>query len=127
MSHSHLFRQIIYHVQSEQVFLFLFPDASSGIHMNALLRRYDQANSLDTTQVLLTQSTSKGPANRTYHERGALSRRKRDILFPNGVKLCSQETVQQVIDNHLSYFHLRGKLMCWQTSFTLREDGFVFT
>uniref|UniRef100_A0A3B4D775 Interphotoreceptor matrix proteoglycan 2 n=1 Tax=Pygocentrus nattereri TaxID=42514 RepID=A0A3B4D775_PYGNA len=39
--------------------------------------------------------------------RGALSRRKRDILFPNGVKLCSQETVNQALQNHLEYFHLR--------------------
>lgn len=39
----------------------------------------------------------------------ALSRRKRNILFQSGVKLCAQETVQQVIATHLSYFHLRGR------------------
>ncbi|XP_066512583.1 interphotoreceptor matrix proteoglycan 2-like [Hoplias malabaricus] len=44
--------------------------------------------------------------------RGALSRRKRDILFPNGVKLCSQETVKQALQNHLEYFHLR---VCQET------------
>ncbi|KAL7833973.1 hypothetical protein AOLI_G00289330 [Acnodon oligacanthus] len=44
--------------------------------------------------------------------RGALSRRKRDILFPNGVKLCSQETVNQALQNHLEYFHLR---VCQET------------
>ncbi|XP_048090152.1 interphotoreceptor matrix proteoglycan 2-like isoform X1 [Alosa alosa] len=87
----------------------IFTDASGGIHVDTLLQRYDQANSLDTTRALLTQSISKA---HTYNERGALSRRKRDILFPNGVKLCSQETVQQVIDNHLSYFHLR---VCQET------------
>lgn len=38
-----------------------------------------------------------------------VSRRKRNILFPSGVKLCAQETAQQVVANHLSYFHLRGK------------------
>lgn len=38
-----------------------------------------------------------------------ISRRKRNILFPSGVKLCAQETAQQVVANHLSYFHLRGK------------------
>lgn len=43
--------------------------------------------------------------------KSALSRRKRDLLFPNGVKLCSHETVQQAIQNHLNYFHLRGKNM----------------
>lgn len=38
-----------------------------------------------------------------------VSRRKRNILLPSGVKLCAQETTQQVVANHLSYFHLRGK------------------
>lgn len=38
-----------------------------------------------------------------------VSRRKRNILFPSGVKLCAQETTQQVVANHLSYFNLRGK------------------
>lgn len=38
-----------------------------------------------------------------------VSRRKRNVLFPSGVKLCAQETAQQVVANHLSYFHLRGK------------------
>uniref|UniRef100_A0A8C2CZP7 Interphotoreceptor matrix proteoglycan 2 n=1 Tax=Cyprinus carpio TaxID=7962 RepID=A0A8C2CZP7_CYPCA len=42
----------------------------------------------------------------------ALSRRKRDLLFPNGVKLCSHETMQQAIQNHLNYFHLR---VCQET------------
>uniref|UniRef100_A0A673GJ62 Interphotoreceptor matrix proteoglycan 2 n=1 Tax=Sinocyclocheilus rhinocerous TaxID=307959 RepID=A0A673GJ62_9TELE len=42
----------------------------------------------------------------------ALSRRKRDLLFPSGVKLCSHETVQQAIQNHLNYFHLR---VCQET------------
>ncbi|KAM8749969.1 interphotoreceptor matrix proteoglycan 2-like [Acanthopagrus schlegelii] len=40
------------------------------------------------------------------------SRRKRNILFPSGVRLCAQETVQQVVANHLSYFHLR---VCQET------------
>ncbi|XP_062288258.1 interphotoreceptor matrix proteoglycan 2 [Scomber scombrus] len=42
----------------------------------------------------------------------AITRRKRNILFPSGVKLCAQETVQQVVANHLSYFHLR---VCQET------------
>nr|XP_040057780.1 interphotoreceptor matrix proteoglycan 2 isoform X5 [Gasterosteus aculeatus aculeatus] len=41
-----------------------------------------------------------------------ISRRKRNILFPSGVKLCAQETTQQVVENHLSYFHLR---VCQET------------
>ncbi|XP_067371454.1 interphotoreceptor matrix proteoglycan 2 isoform X1 [Channa argus] len=43
---------------------------------------------------------------------GVLSRWKRNILFPSGVKLCAQETAQQVVANHLSYFHLR---VCQET------------
>ncbi|KAK9537837.1 hypothetical protein VZT92_005415 [Zoarces viviparus] len=41
-----------------------------------------------------------------------ISRRKRNILFPSGVKLCAQETAQQVVSSHLSYFHLR---VCQET------------
>uniref|UniRef100_A0A3Q2V7G7 Uncharacterized protein n=2 Tax=Haplochromini TaxID=319058 RepID=A0A3Q2V7G7_HAPBU len=44
-----------------------------------------------------------------------ISRQKRNILFPSGVKLCAQETAEQVIANHLSYFHLRGKTQCEST------------
>lgn len=43
-----------------------------------------------------------------YRRHAALTRRKRNILFPSGVKLCTQETFDQAIANHLSYFHLRG-------------------
>ncbi|XP_054871570.1 interphotoreceptor matrix proteoglycan 2 isoform X2 [Amphiprion ocellaris] len=41
-----------------------------------------------------------------------VSRQKRNILFPSGVKLCAQETLEQVAANHLSYFHLR---VCQET------------
>lgn len=44
----------------------------------------------------------------SYAGTGALSRRKRNILFPSGVKLCAQETLNEAISHHLSYFHLRG-------------------
>ncbi|TKS66872.1 Interphotoreceptor matrix proteoglycan 2 [Collichthys lucidus] len=43
---------------------------------------------------------------------GVPTRRKRNILFQSGVKLCAQETVQQVVASHLSYFHLR---VCQET------------
>ncbi|KAE8299112.1 Interphotoreceptor matrix proteoglycan 2 Sialoprotein associated with cones and rods proteoglycan [Larimichthys crocea] len=43
---------------------------------------------------------------------GVTTRRKRNILFQSGVKLCAQETVQQVVASHLSYFHLR---VCQET------------
>ncbi|XP_034741978.1 interphotoreceptor matrix proteoglycan 2 isoform X2 [Etheostoma cragini] len=40
------------------------------------------------------------------------SRRKRNILFQSGVKLCAQDTAQQVVANHLNYFYLR---VCQET------------
>ncbi|XP_042605403.1 interphotoreceptor matrix proteoglycan 2-like isoform X2 [Cyprinus carpio] len=67
---------------------------------------------LDTNEVL---NHSLVPLkNKTWYGDGktALSRRKRDLLFPSGVKLCSHETVQQAIRNHLNYFHLR---VCQET------------
>ncbi|CAJ1086851.1 interphotoreceptor matrix proteoglycan 2-like [Xyrichtys novacula] len=47
-----------------------------------------------------------------YRRHSALTRRKRDVLFPSGVKMCTQETVDQAVANHLSYFHLR---VCQET------------
>ncbi|XP_049922240.1 interphotoreceptor matrix proteoglycan 2-like [Epinephelus moara] len=47
-----------------------------------------------------------------YRQHGALSRRKRNILFPSGVKFCTQETFDQAVANHLNYFHLR---VCQET------------
>ncbi|KAM7365867.1 hypothetical protein PAMP_016760 [Pampus punctatissimus] len=47
-----------------------------------------------------------------YRRHGALTRRKRNILFPSGVKLCSQETFDQAVANHFNYFHLR---VCQET------------
>ncbi|NXP31711.1 IMPG2 protein, partial [Leiothrix lutea] len=39
-------------------------------------------------------------------------RRKRSILFPSGVKICPDESVEQAIANHLKYFRLR---VCQET------------
>ncbi|MFT7799414.1 interphotoreceptor matrix proteoglycan 2-like [Arapaima gigas] len=44
--------------------------------------------------------------------RSAIPRRRRNVLFPSGVKLCAQDTLQQVVTNHLNYFHLR---VCQET------------
>ncbi|XP_056183299.1 interphotoreceptor matrix proteoglycan 2 isoform X2 [Falco biarmicus] len=41
-----------------------------------------------------------------------LLRRKRSILFPSGVKICPDESVEQAIANHLKYFKLR---VCQET------------
>ncbi|NXH39168.1 IMPG2 protein, partial [Dicaeum eximium] len=39
-------------------------------------------------------------------------RRKRSILFPSGVKICPDESVEQAVANHLKYFRLR---VCQET------------
>uniref|UniRef100_A0A7M4EY39 Interphotoreceptor matrix proteoglycan 2 n=1 Tax=Crocodylus porosus TaxID=8502 RepID=A0A7M4EY39_CROPO len=39
--------------------------------------------------------------------RHSLLRRKRSIMFPSGVKICPDETVEEAIANHLKYFRLR--------------------
>ncbi|XP_068016806.1 interphotoreceptor matrix proteoglycan 2 isoform X4 [Melanerpes formicivorus] len=39
-------------------------------------------------------------------------RRKRSLLFPSGVKICPDESVEQAIANHLKYFRLR---VCQET------------
>ncbi|NXJ14610.1 IMPG2 protein, partial [Odontophorus gujanensis] len=44
--------------------------------------------------------------------RHLLRRRKRSILFPSGVKICPDESIEQAIANHLKYFRLR---VCQET------------
>ncbi|XP_061648553.1 interphotoreceptor matrix proteoglycan 2 [Phyllopteryx taeniolatus] len=44
--------------------------------------------------------------------RVAVTRRKRNVLFPSGVKLCARENPEQVVANHLSFFNLR---VCQET------------
>ncbi|KFV12159.1 Interphotoreceptor matrix proteoglycan 2, partial [Tauraco erythrolophus] len=39
-------------------------------------------------------------------------RRKRSILFPSGIKICPDESIEQAIANHLKYFRLR---VCQET------------
>uniref|UniRef100_A0A8C2ZBS9 Interphotoreceptor matrix proteoglycan 2b n=1 Tax=Cyclopterus lumpus TaxID=8103 RepID=A0A8C2ZBS9_CYCLU len=55
-------------------------------------------------------------SNQLLHRRHvALTRRRRNVLFPSGVKLCTQETLDQAVDNHLKYFHLRVcQEMVWE-------------
>ncbi len=44
-------------------------------------------------------------------DHGLLPRHKRDVFLSSGVHLCSQETVQQAISNHLKYYQLRGETL----------------
>ncbi|XP_045062403.1 interphotoreceptor matrix proteoglycan 2-like [Coregonus clupeaformis] len=59
------------------------------------------------------QSIVNSPVIKISHkDHDAIPRKKRNVLFPSGVKLCAEESVQQSIANHLSYFHLR---VCQET------------
>ncbi|KAG5833291.1 hypothetical protein ANANG_G00274400 [Anguilla anguilla] len=69
----------------------------AGIFLNQLLP-------VKLTQPVAQQSLIK--------DKGAIPRRKRNILFPSGVRLCSQDTMQQAVANHLNYFHVR---VCQET------------
>uniref|UniRef100_H2RQ61 Interphotoreceptor matrix proteoglycan 2b n=1 Tax=Takifugu rubripes TaxID=31033 RepID=H2RQ61_TAKRU len=47
-----------------------------------------------------------------YRRHAVLTRRKRNLLFPSGVKLCTQETFDQAAANHLTFFKQR---VCQET------------
>ncbi|KAF7657252.1 hypothetical protein LDENG_00029410 [Lucifuga dentata] len=67
-----------------------------------------------TQEVLVSPHITHASDVQVSHEdHPVFSRRKRNILFPSGVKLCAQETAQQIVANHLSYFHLRA--VCQET------------
>lgn len=51
----------------------------------------------------------KQPLDNRETERHWLLRRKRSILFPNGVKTCPDESVTEAVANHVKYFKVRGK------------------
>ncbi|XP_013876174.1 uncharacterized protein impg2b isoform X2 [Austrofundulus limnaeus] len=58
---------------------------------------------------------TRGPSDSDqlwFRQHSVLIRRKRNVLFPSGVTLCSQETMDQAVENHLNYFHLR---VCQET------------
>ncbi|XP_039079954.1 interphotoreceptor matrix proteoglycan 2 [Hyaena hyaena] len=65
---------------------------------------------------LLTDSESRAPSVSTEKklpldhreaEKQWLFRRRRSILFPNGVKTCPDESVTEAVANHVKYFKLR--------------------
>lgn len=45
----------------------------------------------------------------SHQNHSLVARRRRNVLFPSGVKLCAQETAEQVVAHHLSFFYLRGE------------------
>ncbi|XP_021065471.1 interphotoreceptor matrix proteoglycan 2 isoform X2 [Mus pahari] len=56
--------------------------------------------SLPTRKRQLWDATDTG-------RRWLLRRRRRSILFPNGVKICPSETVTEAVTNHVKYFKAR--------------------
>lgn len=107
-----------YHVHHYVIILnkSLFPDCAS---LDGTIRvpgdgselegwHSDSAGSSSTPESQMMDSLAL--ASRSGDVTGALSRIKRGVLFPSGVKLCSQETVKQALQNHLDYFHLRGEI-----------------
>ncbi|PNJ29491.1 IMPG2 isoform 1 [Pongo abelii] len=49
----------------------------------------------------------KQPLDLRETERQWLLRRRRSILFPNGVKICPDESVAEAVANHVKYFKVR--------------------
>ncbi|XP_056611133.1 interphotoreceptor matrix proteoglycan 2 [Triplophysa dalaica] len=70
------------------------------------LRHSDKRSQNDDISRLLQMLVEK-PGDRAF-----LPRKKRSVLLSSGVLQCSQETVQQVIRNHLKYYQLR---VCQET------------
>uniref|UniRef100_A0A3B4ZKH0 Uncharacterized protein n=1 Tax=Stegastes partitus TaxID=144197 RepID=A0A3B4ZKH0_9TELE len=77
-----------------------------GTHLSSAL---EESRNLPQEPAVLPRIAGISDVKATHEGHPLVSRRKRNILFPSGVKLCAQETVEQVAANHLSYFHLRGK------------------
>ncbi|XP_047455965.1 interphotoreceptor matrix proteoglycan 2 isoform X2 [Mugil cephalus] len=89
------------------IFLDIRTDASlEGSSMGYLDLPYTQES------VVLPHLIRVSEVKAAHEGHAVISRRKRNILFPSGVKLCTQETAQQAVANHLSYFHLR---VCQET------------
>uniref|UniRef100_F6RIF6 Interphotoreceptor matrix proteoglycan 2 n=1 Tax=Monodelphis domestica TaxID=13616 RepID=F6RIF6_MONDO len=53
------------------------------------------------------QSSEEKPLDYRKNKWQRLFRQKRTTLFPNGVKICPDETVAQTVANHLKYFKVR--------------------
>ncbi|XP_059543990.1 interphotoreceptor matrix proteoglycan 2 [Myotis daubentonii] len=52
-------------------------------------------------------SGNKRPRDHREAERHWLLRRRRSTLFPNGVKICPDESVTEAVANHVKYFQVR--------------------
>ncbi|XP_021573197.1 interphotoreceptor matrix proteoglycan 2 [Carlito syrichta] len=59
----------------------------------------------ESTDSLATEK--KQPLDHREAERQWLLRRRRSILFPDGVKICPDEGVTEAVANHVKYFNVR--------------------
>ncbi|XP_058510741.1 interphotoreceptor matrix proteoglycan 2 isoform X1 [Solea solea] len=92
-------------------FLVMFLDRRTGAALEgSAVGHLDLPYSQETVVFPHIVRVSDVEPSHTGHT--VVSRRRRNILFPSGVKLCAQETPEQVVSNHLSYFHLR---VCQET------------
>lgn len=113
-----LFKILVHFLTEHSIFLFSFcgiPGATlEGSSMGHLSLPYSEEPAAFPHIVRLSDV-------KVSHEGHAvISRKKRNILFPSGVKLCAQETAPQVVANHLSYFHLRGETQ------TLNKSSYLY-
>ncbi|RVE58286.1 hypothetical protein OJAV_G00207740 [Oryzias javanicus] len=67
---------------------------------------------LPQTKVGFPRITHVSSVKASVEDHAAASRRKRNIFYQNGLRLCGQETAEQVVSNHLNYFYLR---VCQET------------
>ncbi|TRY88182.1 hypothetical protein DNTS_026882 [Danionella cerebrum] len=61
-----------------------------------------------------------------------LPRYKRNVFLPSGVRLCSRETLQQAMSDHLEYYQLREEYQNWMNqcqtdSVSILEIGTAFS
>ncbi|XP_012508278.1 PREDICTED: interphotoreceptor matrix proteoglycan 2 [Propithecus coquereli] len=56
---------------------------------------------------LSLSTEKKQPLDHREAKRRWLLRRRRSILFPNGVKICPEESVTEAVANHVKYFKVR--------------------
>lgn len=85
LSPSHLFVYLFFSGEVDQIPMFGNPDK----HSQRLFQRFVEKPG----------------------DHGLLPRHKRNVFLSSGVSLCSQETVQQAISNHLKYYQLRGETL----------------
>ncbi|KAL7881445.1 hypothetical protein AOLI_G00082930 [Acnodon oligacanthus] len=90
-------------------YVFLFVELGYAAIWVPRLRQPDK---LSHSSNFSWEQTQSGAFTEEPEDRGLLPRRKRNVLLSSGVRLCTQETVQQAIANHLKYYQLR---VCQET------------